>query len=94
MYDCQGIGNRFEKKFYKNIIPTVIARNNSQVFIFESGDLTKNIFLKKLFLEDNMYKKYQYHWTLIHNRNESWVKNEISMLGSEESFKKQYELVK
>ena len=93
MYDCKYIGNRFEKKFYKNIIPTVIARNNSQVFIFESGDLSKNIFLKKLFLDKNMYKKYQYHWTLIHNRNESWVKNEIVMIG-EDSFKKEYELVK
>jgi len=45
IFDCK----YFQKieKFYNNILPTTISKN-SKIFIFESGNLDKNNFLRKL----------------------------------------------
>jgi hypothetical protein len=81
MYDCKNIGDRFEKRFYNNIIPTICARTNSQIFIFENGQLDKDSFHGKLFYEHNNYNKYQYHYRIIPGRDFKWVEEQWKIYG-------------
>jgi hypothetical protein len=86
------IPQNFVETFYENVYPTVSASSNSKVIITS----TPNGFNKFYDIYSasekglNEYSPFRVDWWDVPGRDEAWMRQEVSNLGSEEAFNRQY----
>jgi len=86
------IHSSFLDSFYENVYPTISSSKISRVIITSTPngfnkfyDIYKNAVHNK-----NEYRPYRVDWWQVVGRDEAWMYREISNLGSEEAFNRQY----
>lgn len=83
------------KLFNNAILPVFTALNDTKIFLINSGlGKYNDNFYKNYFTDEvqNVFKKYKYHYSLIHNRDEEWKNNIIKNIGKD-CFYNEYELI-
>lgn len=86
------IPQNFVDTFYENVYPTVSASSNSKVIITS----TPNGFNKFYDIYSasekglNEYSPFRVDWWDVPGRDEAWMRQEVSNLGSDEAFNRQY----
>ena len=86
------IPNQFVDTFYENVYPTISASSTSKVIITS----TPNGFNKFYDIYNgassglNEYTPFRVDWWDVPGRDEAWMQQEVSNLGSEEAFNRQY----
>ena len=78
---------------FSNLLPVFSAIKDSKLFLVNTGLGTNDKYYKQYFTEDgdNIFKKYRYHYSLIHNRDDEWKEEIINMIGYD-MFNREYDL--
>ena len=86
------IPQNFVDTFYENVYPTVSASSNSKVIITSTPNGFNKFYDIYSTAEkgNNEYTPFRVDWWDVPGRDEAWMKQEVSNLGSEEAFNRQY----
>ena len=88
------VKDKILNKLFSSQFPVFSVLNDTKLFLINSGLGNYNgEFYKSYFTEEdeNIFKKYKYHYSLIYNRDEKW-KNEIIKMIGEDAFYNEYDL--
>lgn len=86
------IPQNFVETFYENVYPTVSASSNSKVIITSTPNGFNKFYDIYSSAEKglNEYSPFRVDWWDVPGRDEAWMRQEVSNLGSEEAFNRQY----
>jgi hypothetical protein len=86
------IPQNFVETFYENVYPTVSASSNSKVIITSTPNGFNKFYDIYSTAEKglNEYTPFRVDWWDVPGRDEAWMRQEVSNLGSEEAFNRQY----
>jgi hypothetical protein len=86
------IPQNFVETFYENVYPTVSASSNSKVIITSTPNGFNKFYDIYSAAEKgvNEYSPFRVDWWDVPGRDEAWMRQEVSNLGSEEAFNRQY----
>ena len=86
------IPQNFVNSFYENVYPTISASKNSKVIITSTPNGFNKFYDIYAASEKglNEYTPFRIDWWDVPGRYDEWMKQEVSNLGSEEAFNRQY----
>jgi len=86
------IPQNFVNSFYENVYPTISASKNSKVIITSTPNGFNKFYDIYAASEKglNEYTPFRIDWWDVPGRDDEWMKQEVSNLGSEEAFNRQY----
>jgi len=86
------IHHSFLDTFYENVYPTISSSKISRVIITSTPNGFNKFYniWRDASAGNNEYRPFRVDWWQVPGRDEEWMKREVSNLGSEEAFNRQY----